>query len=39
MSFKEKFEKIFYGTDGSDYAEEGEENFGDQSIYHSLTKK
>ena len=29
MSFKEKFEKIFYGTDGSDYAEEGEENFGE----------
>ena len=29
MSFKEKFEKIFYGTDGSDYTEDSEENFGE----------
>ena len=29
MSFKEKFEKIFYGTDGSDYTEETEESFGE----------
>lgn len=35
MSFKEKFEKMFYGDDSSDYAEEGEENFGD--IYGTET--
>lgn len=29
MSFKEKFEKIFYGPDGSDYSEETDENFGE----------
>lgn len=35
MSFKEKFEKIFYGTEGSDYAEESEENFAE--IYGTET--
>lgn len=35
MSFKEKFEKIFYGTEDADYREEADEKFED--IYGTET--